>query len=79
VLKLSDQVKNKLRLLRNIHELTQEQLGNALGVTRHTIMAIENGRYEPSIALALKIAAYFKLPLEEIFWLEAKRDGDNHV
>jgi len=76
---LSDQVKNKLRLLRNIHELTQEQLGNALGVTRHTIMAIENGRYEPSIALALKIAAYFKLPLEEIFWLEAKRDGDNHV
>ena len=52
-----------------MHGLTQEQLGSALGVTRHTILAIENGRYEPSIALALKIAAYFKVPREEIFWL----------
>jgi putative transcriptional regulator len=66
---MSDRVKNKLKLLRNMHGLTQEQLGSALGVTRHTILAIENGRYEPSIALALKIAAYFKVPLEEIFWL----------
>ncbi len=77
---MSDRVKNKLRLLRNMRELTQEQLGEALGVTRHTIMAIENGRYEPSIALALKIATYFKLPLEEIFWLaENEKDGDRHV
>ncbi len=77
---MSDRVKNKLRLLRNIHELTQEQLGEALGVTRHTIMAIENGRYEPSIALALKIALYFKLPLEEIFWLaESEREVGRHV
>jgi len=73
---VSDRVKNKLRLLRNMRELTQEQLGETLGVTRHTVMAIENGRYEPSIALALKIAAYFKLPLEEIFWLaENEKDG----
>lgn len=73
---MSDRVKNKLRLLRNMRELTQEQLGETLGVTRHTVMAIENGRYEPSIALALKIAAYFKLPLEEIFWLaENEKDG----
>jgi putative transcriptional regulator len=78
--KVSDRVKNKLRLLRNVNELTQEQLGEALGVTRHTIMAIENGRYEPSIALALKIASYFKLPLEEIFWLaENEKEGGRHV
>ncbi len=62
-------VENKLRLLRKLNDLTQEQLGEALGVTRHTILAIENGKYEPSVALALKIAMFFKIPLEEIFWL----------
>lgn len=62
-------VENKLRLLRKMNDLTQEQLGEALGVTRHTILAIENGKYEPSVALALKIALFFKMPLEEIFWL----------
>ncbi len=77
---MPDRVKNKLRLLRNMYELTQEQLGEALGVTRHTIMAIENRKYEPSIALALKIASYFKLPLEEIFWLAgSEKDGDTYV
>lgn len=62
-------VENKLRLLRKMNDLTQEQLGEALGVTRHTILAIENGKYEPSVELALKIALFFKMPLEEIFWL----------
>ncbi|MFX4261492.1 helix-turn-helix transcriptional regulator [Pelotomaculum propionicicum] len=62
-------VQNKLRMLRKMNDLTQEQLGEALGVTRHTILAIENGKYEPSVALALKIALFFKMPLEEIFWL----------
>jgi len=62
-----------------MNDLTQEQLGEALGVTRHTILAIENGKYEPSIALALKIASYFKLPLEEIFWLESEKEDERHV
>lgn len=67
-------VRNKLRTQRRMNELTQEQLGEALGVTRHTILAIENGRYEPSIALALKIARYFSRPVEEIFWLDTEKE-----
>lgn len=76
---MPERVKNKLRLLRKINDLTQEQLGEVLGVTRHTILAIENGRYEPSIALALRIASHFKLPLEEIFWLEPGKEDIKHV
>jgi putative transcriptional regulator len=79
VVKKSVRVKNKLRMLRRMNELTQEQLGDALGVTRHTILAIENGKYEPSIALALKVASYFKLPLEEIFWLESDKEDEKYV
>lgn len=63
-------VGNNLRHLRRIHDLTQEELGNALGVTRHTIMALESRKYEPSIALALAVAQYFKVNVEEIFFFE---------
>jgi putative transcriptional regulator len=63
------QVANRLRELRQAQGLTQEQLGQALGVTRHTILALEVGRYVPSIELALRLAAFFGRPLEEIFWL----------
>ncbi len=66
----SGEVQNKLKLLRMMADLSQEHLAQALGVTRHSIMAIENGKYMPSIALALKIARFFKQPLEEIFWLD---------
>lgn len=69
-------VNNKLRFLRRLRDLTQEELGEALGVTRHTILAIENRKYEPSIALALRIAKLFETPVEEIFWLEKERQGD---
>jgi putative transcriptional regulator len=58
-----------LRELRQRHGLTQEQLAHDLDVTRHTILALEVGRYVPSIELALKLAAYFDQPLETIFWL----------
>lgn len=71
---MADSVHNKLKLLRVTRDLTQEELAEALGVTRHTIMAIENGRYLPSIALALRVAQYFDRPLEEIFWLEKGAD-----
>lgn len=63
-------VKNRLRELRQEHSLTQEQLGADLGVTRHTILALEVGRYVPSIELALRLAAYFGCPLETLFWLD---------
>ena len=62
-------VANGLRDLRQRYGLTQEQLARDLDVTRHTILALEVGRYVPSIELALKLAAYFGQPLETIFWL----------
>lgn len=67
-------VENNLRYLRRIHNLTQEELGSALGVTRHTIMALESRKYEPSIALALALAQYFKIPVEEIFYLDEGKE-----
>src|SRR5262252_6415999 len=62
-------VVNRLRELRQERGLTQEQLAADLDVTRHTILALEVGRYVPSIELALRLAAYFDRPLETIFWL----------
>lgn len=68
-------VGNKLRYYRRLRDLTQEELGDALGVTRHTILALESRKYEPSIALALKIAAFFSVPVEEMFFLEDGKEG----
>lgn len=61
---------NCLRELRQEHGLTQEQLAADLKVTRYTILALEVGRYVPSIELALRLATYFDRPLETIFWLD---------
>ena len=61
-------------MLRQEHGLTQEQLAADLDVTRHTILALEVGRYVPSIELALRLAAYFDRPLETIFWLDPEED-----
>ena len=65
---------NRLRELRLQHGLTQEQLAGDLDVTRHTILALEVGRYVPSIELALRLAAYFDRPLETIFALDPRED-----
>jgi len=51
-------------------EVTQQQLAQAVGVSRQTIIAIEKGRYTPSVLLALKIAKYFGLKVEDIFELK---------
>ncbi len=53
--------------LRTKQGITQETLAEALGVSRQTVIAIERGNYAPSIVLALKIASFFKLPVEKIF------------
>jgi putative transcriptional regulator len=58
---------NKVRVLRAENELTQEQLADKLGVTRQTVIAIESGRYLPSLPLAFKIADLFKVKIEDIF------------
>lgn len=73
---MSKGVTNRLRELRQRHGLTQEQLAHDLDVTRHTILALEVGRYVPSIELALKLAAYFDLPLETIFWLPEEETAE---
>jgi len=58
---------NRLRVLRAEKDISQEELAKSVGVSRHTIMAIERGNYSPSVMLALEIAKYFKKPLEEVF------------
>lgn len=60
-------MKNRLEALRKQRGIKQEDLANALEVSRQTIGSLENGRYNPSILLAFKIARYFQMPIEEIF------------
>ncbi len=60
-------ITNQVYELRSKACITQEALGEAVGVTRQTIIAIEGGNYIPSVLLALKIAAFFKKPVEEVF------------
>ena len=60
-------MKNRLRILRAEHGLSQEDLGQKLGVSRQAINAIEAERHDPSLELACKIAALFDCPIEAIF------------
>jgi putative transcriptional regulator len=60
-------MKNKLKVFRAMQDLTQEALAEKLGVTRQTIVSIENGKYDPSIGLAFKTANFFKVKIEDIF------------
>ena len=63
-------MKNRLEELRKQRGIKQEELANALEVSRQTIGSLENGRYNPSILLAFKIARYFDLTIEDIFTYE---------
>jgi putative transcriptional regulator len=60
-------VENRVRELRETQALSQGQLGEALGVSRQTVNAIENGRYLPSLPLAIAIARFFRSSVEQIF------------
>jgi putative transcriptional regulator len=65
------EITNRIRRLRFDHdEMTQEELANRAGCTRQTIIALEQGKYVPSIELAFKIARVFNVPLEEVFQYE---------
>jgi len=69
-------IRNHIRKLRFTHdEMTQQQLAEKTGVTRQTIMAIENGKYSPSLELAFSIARVFTTPLEEVFSYHAEDDS----
>lgn len=63
-------MKNNLEQIRKEKGITQEELADALEVSRQTVGSLENGRYNPSIILAYKIAKYFNLTIEEIFIYE---------
>ena len=57
-------------------DMTQEELAQAVGVTRQTIISIEKGRFVPSTLLALKLATFFKKPVEDIFFLLDNNKND---
>jgi putative transcriptional regulator len=63
-------LKNRLEEIRKSRGMKQEELAQALEVSRQTIGSLENGRYNPSIVLAFKIARYFHMQIEEIFIYE---------
>lgn len=63
-------MKNRLEEIRKKRGINQEELAVALEVSRQTIGSLENGRYNPSITLAFKIARYFQMSIEEIFIYE---------
>ncbi len=60
-------LKNRISELRKKEKLTQQELGDRLGVTRQTIISLENGRYTASLVLAYKIARFFGITIEEVF------------
>lgn len=65
-------MKNRLEEIRKQKGINQEELARALEVSRQTISSLENGRYNPSIILAFKIARYFDMSIEEIFIYEGE-------
>lgn len=60
-------MENRLKILRNKRGWTQEELSEKIGVSRQTVISLENGRYSPSLSLAFKIARTFGCAIEEIF------------
>ncbi|MDI6523456.1 helix-turn-helix transcriptional regulator [Leuconostoc suionicum] len=67
---------NNLEKLRKEHKISQQDFALYLGVTRQTISSLENGRYNPSILLAMKIARYFGKSVEDIFIYTEEDDND---
>jgi len=69
-------IRNNIRTLRFFHnEMTQKELADRVGVTRQTIIAMEQEKYSPSLELAFRIAQVFEVPLEEVFSYQPKDDS----
>ena len=68
-------VKNRLEEIRKQRGIKQEELASALRVSRQTIGSLENGRYNPSITLAFKLARYFDMAIEDIFIYEEEEES----
>lgn len=71
-------MKNRLEELRKLHGIRQEELAAVLEVSRQTISSLENGRYNPSIMLAFRLARYFGTTIEEIFLYGEDEDDHEH-
>ena len=69
-------MKNRLEEIRKAKGITQEELANALEVSRQTVGSLENGMYNPSIILAFKIARFFEVSIEEVFIYEEGQHED---
>lgn len=67
-------MKNRIKVYRALHDLTQEALAEKLMVTRQTILAVEKGKYDPSLELAFRIAEFFEVPVEKIFIRSSQRE-----
>ncbi len=65
-------MKNRLKVFRAMHDLTQEALADQLRVTRQTVVSIENGKYDPSLPLAFRIANLFNVKIEDVFLNEGE-------
>ena len=73
----SNRVSNNIRTLRFFNdEMTQQELAEKVGVTRQTIIAMEKGKYAPSLELAFRLAYAFGVPLEEVFTYDPGEDTD---
>lgn len=67
-------MKNRLEQIRTANDMKQDELAKILEVSRQTISSLENGKYNPSILLAFKIARYFEMSIEDIFIYEPEED-----
>lgn len=65
-------IRNKIRELRALREMTQQDLADKIGVTRQTVIAIEQDKYSPSLETAFKVAMVLGVPLDECFQYDAK-------
>jgi putative transcriptional regulator len=70
-------MRNKIKVFRAMNDLTQENLAQVIGVNRQTILAIEKGKYVPSLDLAFRIARHFGVSIEEIFTYEDGNEDDS--
>lgn len=69
-------MKNKLEELRALHGWTQQDLADQVDVSRQTIISLENGRYNPSILLAFRLARLFDIQIEDLFLYEEHANGN---
>ena len=67
---MNEDLDNHIHKLRLQHKISQQELADVIGVSRKTISTVETGRFTPSVVIALKIAEYFAIPVEQVFALK---------